>query len=300
MRHLPALIDRIVAQNRMQRQFFERVLPELRPDEEADLERYVGYCLAAGDTLDELAEAYDLIVKDTLREQIYFKKHGRYRYAKFSDVASSVYMNPDYMGRYMHGLALTAFLWPNHARLRRYFVEQLRGPAVAPGGRYLEVGPGHGFYFMAALRSGLFASCEGVDISPTSVALTQRLIGSGAFGTFRNWQIEMVDFLEASLEGPFELVTMGEVLEHVEDPGRFLRRARACALPSGRVFVTTCINSPALDHIFLFESVEHLRAIVAEAGLRVRGELVLPYTGSTLDESVAQRLPINIAMELVP
>jgi len=295
--HLTVLLDHIVAENRMQRQFFERVLPQLRPEEVIDLERYIAYCLETGSTVDELARSYDLIVKDALREQIYFKKCGRYRYSRFAEVAGDVYMDPDYMRRYMHGLALTSFLWPNHVRMRRYFTEQLER-TVGDRGRYLEVGPGHGFYFMAALRSGAFASCEGVDISPTSVALTRRLLASGVFGTFSDWHIQTADFLEASFNGTFDLVAMGEVLEHVEDPRAFLCRAAHCCSPRGRVFVTTCINSPALDHIFLFESVEHLRGIVDEAGLRVQGELVLPYAGSSLDESVAHRLPINVAMAL--
>jgi 2-polyprenyl-3-methyl-5-hydroxy-6-metoxy-1,4-benzoquinol methylase len=294
---LPELLSRIIETSPMQAGFFERAVPTLRPEECAELERYLAYCLAHGTPLDELAASYELIVKDTLREQIYFRKHGHYRHASYAEVSGSVYLNASYMRRYMHGLALTSFLWPNHAALRRYFLSQL---PRTPTGRYLEVGPGHGFYFLSALRSGAFSECLGVDLSPTSVELTRSLVGSGAFGSFDGWRVDEADFTRDAVGGPFDWVVMGEVLEHVEQPQAFLSRARSLCAPGGRVFITTCANSPATDHIFLFESAAHVEAVAEAAGLRVVDSLVLSYAGASLEESVAKKLPVNLALVLTP
>lgn len=292
---LDQLCAAIAELNPMQQNFLERSRKEIEPRELVDLERYIDHCLAGGVTLAELAASYELIVADTLREQLHFKRHGRYRYSRYDEVAGSVYMSPEYMQRYMHGLALTSFLWPNHAAMRRYFAAAL---PTERGGRYLEIGPGHGFYFMTALRQKVFSECRGVDISPTSVALTRALLSAGTFGSFENWSVEERDFFAADLNGPYAMVTMGEVLEHVEDPLRFLQRAGEACAAGGRVFITSCINSPALDHIYLFRSMDEVHDLVANAGLKVKSELVLPYTGTTLEESAQAKLPVNFAMVL--
>ena len=105
------LMLRIVEKNPLQRSFVAQVAEgrAVTRDDLTSLEKYVAYAIASGQTLDELAAAYDQIVRDTLREQIYFKRNGRYRYSRFDDVASSVYFDPAYMSRYMHGLAITSF-----------------------------------------------------------------------------------------------------------------------------------------------------------------------------------------------
>ncbi len=300
--YLPELFARVVEANAMQAQFLERAVSEICPSELDDLERYVAHCVGSGVPVAELAASYDLIVRDMVREQIYFRKHGRYRHATFADVASSVYMNPAYMGRYMHGLALTSFLWPNHASMRRFFLAELAAAGARSGHQsYLEVGPGHGFYFMAALRSGVFTECHGIDVSPTSVALTRTLLESDAFvGSTPppHYTVEERDFNDAALVGPYDMVVMGEVLEHVERPLHFLERARELCRPGGRVFVTTCINSPALDHIYLFRSEDEVRGLVADARMTVEAAIVLPYPGTTPETSARERLPVNVAMTL--
>jgi len=294
---LGSLVDGIATKSPLARPFLSRSVAGLSETELGELERYLAHGLERGQTMADLVEAYDLITKDTLREQMYFRRHGRYRFSRFDEVAASVYHAPEYMTRYMQGLALTSFLWPNHAAIRRWFDHTV----LARGrGRYLEVGPGHGFYFMAAMRSGRFDAHLGVDISETSVALTRALVSSGAFGAFdgARWDLVRADFFEAELDGPFDALVMGEVLEHVEDPRRFLQRARALTKPDATLFVTTCIDSPAFDHIFHFDSVESVHAIARDAGLAVVEDLVLPYAGETLASSREKRLPINIALVL--
>jgi SAM-dependent methyltransferase len=289
------LVDRIVRRNRLSSPFFAKTLEEMPPADRAQLEDYLAACAARGLSLERLADAYDLVTKDTLREQIHFRRTGRYRYARYDDVAQAVYQNPNYMQRYMLGLALTAFFWPNHAVIRRYFTERL--PRERRG-RYLEVGPGHGFYFLAAMRLGAFDWFEGIDISPTSVEMTRSLVEAGAPRRPYDWSIREGDFLAARFTAPFDMLVMGEVLEHVEAPLDFLERARELMADGGTLFATTCINSPALDHIHLFRSAEEIAALAADAGLRIEDQIVLPYHGTSLEESAKKRLPVNIALVL--
>ena len=112
---LPEQCEAISRRNSMQHSFLARSSSELRKDERAQLERYITYCAGQGVTIELLADCYDLIVKDTLTEQLYFQRNKRYRFSRYADVAASVYHNTEYMTKYMHGLALTSW-WvdPGH------------------------------------------------------------------------------------------------------------------------------------------------------------------------------------------
>jgi 2-polyprenyl-3-methyl-5-hydroxy-6-metoxy-1,4-benzoquinol methylase len=295
---LDVLVAAIQSRNPLQEPFLQTSLAGLEAGECSDIDAYLRYCRAAGVSTEFLAESYDTIVRDTLGEQLYFRRHGRYRHATYAAVENTVYQNPDYMRRYMFGLALTSYLWPNHREIHRFFNDRL--PRQRQG-KYLEIGPGHGVFFLSAMRLGRFDSYAGIDISPTSVAMTTDLIASGQFGKFANFQITCADFLtDRGLAPGFSAVVMGEVLEHVEAPLAFLARIRELAAPGAFVFVTTAINAPAIDHIYCFESPESVHALVADAGLRIIDEIIVPYTGHTLQESQAQRLPVNIALILSP
>jgi len=293
---IDALTENIVSINPLQRNFISESVTDIHDEEMRDLDAYMSFTESLGIEPSYLAECYDLIVKDTLREQMYFQRHGRYRYSTFDDVANSVYFDAEYMRKYMHGLAITAYLWPNHRALHRFFVESI---PTDHQGRYLEVGPGHGVFMMCAMRQSSYESFEGIDISPTSVEMTRALLGSGFFGDFGDYTIVEQDFFTSDIAADaFSAVVMGEVLEHVEDPGRFLQQISTVSTDDAFIFITTPINAPAIDHIYLFDSIESIEALVLGAGLRICDSLLVPYPGLTVEESMAQTLPVNVAMVL--
>lgn len=291
-----ALLERIGENNPMHARSLQAAVAALTQEELGELDDYVGFCSREGWAIDNLATAYQVITDDTLREQIHFRRTGRYRHSTFKEVSDSVYFDPAYMSNYMYGLALTLFLWPNHLQIVHFFRKTL---PRNNHGRYLEVGPGHGAFFRYAARHGSFASCLGVDISPTSLQMTQRLLESDASIPPARRQLLHADFLEATtLTGKYDAIVMGEVLEHVEQPLLFLQRIKTLAAPGAFIFITTAVNAPAVDHICLFRSVDEVRNLAEAAGFRVTDELATSYTGCSMDETVQQRLPINVAMVL--
>lgn len=280
----------------MQKRSLDIARAQLTADESSGLERYIAYCMESGIGIDKLAQAYNTITTDTLREQIYFQRHGRYRCSKFSEVADAVYFNPEYMQSYMLGLALTAYLWPNHLELSRFFEKSL--PKLNTG-NYLEVGPGHGLYLSKAIELSNFRSFHAIDISETSISLSRKILDYQFSGRQGNWELYVADFLAGTLPlTQYDAIVMGEVLEHVEQPGEFLRRIRELSHDETFIFVTTAINAPAIDHIYLFESVEHVIELAELHGLRCKDFLATPYPGCAMDETVARKLPINIALVL--
>jgi 2-polyprenyl-3-methyl-5-hydroxy-6-metoxy-1,4-benzoquinol methylase len=295
MKLIDELLKRITELNRLQSSFLDDSLRVAEPVDIEGLNAYLGYCIAKGISIDFLAHSYDLIVKDTFKEQVYFQRHKKYRNSTYADVAKSVYQSEEYMTKYMYGLALSAFLWPNHRELHHFFLDHIVNDKT---GEYLEIGPGHGFYFMQSMKKGNFSKYKGIDISPTSVALTTDIISSQYFGCFTNYEIECADFLSSKISGHYDFIVMSEVLEHVEQPQLFLARINQLLAESGTAFITTCINSPAIDHIYLYQSVEELVEQVEGAGLKVDSQLVVPYSNLTLEHSMERLLPVNIAMTL--
>jgi 2-polyprenyl-3-methyl-5-hydroxy-6-metoxy-1,4-benzoquinol methylase len=292
---IPDLIKEIAKLNPLQEKFLGDVGTTLDPQDQADLAAYIRYGQKLGYDLSFQAQCYDLIVKDTLREQVFFQRHGRYRHRRFAELADSVYFNEAYMRKYMIGLALTSFLWPNHRAMKDFFLRVL--PRNRQG-RYLEIGPGHGFYMMAAMRGTSYEHFLGVDLSPESIQLTRSILGCGLFGEFHNYEVVQSDFLAWQGQGGFAAVVMGEVLEHVEDPPRFLAKIRDLAADDAFIYVTTCVCAPAVDHIYLYEKVSDITDQAEEARLGVKDSLCLPYPGLSVEESECQRLPINVAFVL--
>ena len=286
----------VIAENPLHSSFMEQSLQSMRADTLAELTAYLSYCLSAGLTLEYLAACYNTIVTDTLMEQLFFEENKRYRWSRFEELAHSVYFDDAYMRKYMYGLAITAFLWPNHVALHDFFVRTFpRGQK----GTYLEIGPGHGYYFMQAARMGDFERLLGLDISPASIALTRDIIRHFKVGEKCRAQVQEIDFLNFE-EGNvnYSCIVMGEVLEHVENPGLFLSRIRRLSNPATHIFITTCMNAPAVDHISLFRTGKDVEDIIRSSGLQVVEACYVPYTGKTLAESEKRTLPVNVGYVL--
>jgi SAM-dependent methyltransferase len=289
------LVENIAEQYPVHSGFLDQAVAGVTPDEVGQLRGYLEFCLSKGLTLEYLAECYLTILGDTLEEQLYFRDHGHYRHSTFDQVAASVYHDRDYMDRYMYGLAITDFLWPNHVGMARFLRESLPRDR---GGRYLEVGPGHGFLLLSAIEVGGFDELLAVDLSAASVEQTRTIIDH--FHPDAPARIEKRDFLEASdlVPGSFDAIVMGEVLEHVEQPDVFLRRIAELAKDDAYIFITTCINAPAVDHIYLWRTTDELEEMILANGLSIVEPLRLPYQGKTLEESREENLPINVAYVL--
>jgi 2-polyprenyl-3-methyl-5-hydroxy-6-metoxy-1,4-benzoquinol methylase len=286
----------VMTENPVHTSFMKRSLQAMRKDTHAELADYLSYCLSVGLTLDYLVESYNTIVNDTLAEQMFFKENKRYRWSRFAELADAVYFDDVYMRKYMYGLAITSFLWPNHAAMHDFFTRTF------PQGRtgtYLEIGPGHGYYFMQSARLGDFERLIGVDISSASVALTRDMIRHFEINKKCPAEVIQADFLtfqEGS--GKYSCIVMGEVLEHVEDPGLFISSIARLSGPSTHIFVTTCMNAPAVDHISLFRTGKDVEDIITSNGLQVVESCYVPYVGRTLEDCEAEALPVNVAYVL--
>lgn len=295
------LVDAVIAKSPLQKKKLHKYLSGMDAAFFARAEEfaidYGDYLASQGIPIQYAVNAYLDMCKSMLKCQVEFMKTGAYNFTDHAQAFAEVYDNPDLMKSYMIALALSQFLWGTHYRIYLHF-EKCLAQRAATVGSYLEIGPGHGLY----LRKAIQALKEGtdiaaVDISPASIGITRSIIGhfypdrpQVAF-----WTGDMLDY---QARRRYDFITMGEVLEHVNEPHRLLSRLAALLSDSGTAFVTTSINSPAVDHVYHFKSVEEVREMIRACCLNVKSEQVLPVEDLPMEEVVARRVTINYSAEL--
>ena len=239
--------------------------------------------LGGWDRLDYAVDCHLKLCESMKQERIEFLRTGRYANTSFAEVERSVYANPEVMEYHMYGLVLSQFLWPEQYARLEFFCDYVGGRERIES--YLEIGGGHGMYIASAaglLRPG--TRLELIDISPTSMALAQTMA--------RGLPIEyhLADVFDFPETRKYDLIVAGEVLEHLEDPGKLLAKIRALLADDGRLFISTPVNAPAVDHIYLFEDVGEIRDLLRAEGFRVESETAC--YAEDLPEAQARKLRI--------
>ena len=220
----------------------------------------------------EAAASYNRMSMDFLREQILFSKTGVYHLDDARVAHENVYSRPEVMRYYMVGLLMSYLLWPNHYKMLHFLKEHIRQISI---GNYLEIAPGHGLFAAEVLQQFPDIKARLLDISTTSLQVTTDILATFEIGSDRFSSING-DFLTVPIEDTrFDFISMGEVLEHVNDALGFLQRARSLLNDHGTIFMTTCANCPAIDHIYHFHNEDEIRDLIHEAGLYIAKERVL-------------------------
>ena len=246
--------------------------------------RYQACAQQLGRTLFEGVDCYLQLCAHMVRERMEFLRSGRYANQSFAEVEKHIYLNPEVFEYHMHGLVFAQFFWPEQYARFRLFSERI-GRNLKSGDRYLEIGGGHALYILEAIRrASSEVNFQLVDISPSSMKLARGMT-EGLKIDFRLQNI--FDFAPAE---KFNFITMGEVLEHVEDPLSLLHKLRGLLVPDGKAFISTPANAPTIDHIYLFNDADEIRAMLRKAGFEILVEKV--EFAQNVNEAKARQLKI--------
>jgi 2-polyprenyl-3-methyl-5-hydroxy-6-metoxy-1,4-benzoquinol methylase len=246
----------------------------------------------AGPAITQVCENYRWFCGAMLDEELHFRRTGRYRLSTFEEADAEVYSNREFMSRCMDGLLASQLWWRNHTEMLRFFRDEfvVRNPK---GFRHLEIGPGHGLFLYLAAASQNCAGAEGWDVSDSSIANTRKALQ--AMQVQREVVLRKMNLFDAPKE-QFNSITCSEVIEHLERPQDALKILRGLLTEDGRIFLNAPINSPAPDHIYLFETPEHLVDMIEDAGFAVESSRFAPCTGSTLERARKQKRSISVGV----
>jgi SAM-dependent methyltransferase len=248
--------------------------------------RYKSYIETTGRSVEYGLDCYLKLCAHMVHERLEFLRSGSYANRSFAEVERQIYLNPEAFEYHMHGLAFAQFLWPEQYARFRFFSDHI-GRELANGGRYLEICGGHALYILEAVsQAPQNVDFQLVDISPSSMALAQG-IAQGLAVDFR-----LMNIFDFASDVKFDFITIGEVIEHVETPLPLLIRVRELLAPGGRVFISTPANAPTIDHIYLFNNANEIRAMLTEAGFTILREATQYSTNVT--EEKARKLKVAL------
>jgi len=236
-------------------------------------------------TLEYGIENYLRMVNDYVFEQVRFMQSGEYSCKSFEEAYKQVYSKPEVMEYYMSGLIMSQFLWKHHYDMFRFFMDNLLSQS-GDVRRYLEVGGGHGIHLLEAMQLlGDTVHYDLIDISESSIQLAKKFLREQPV------YYHLQDIYDYNVAEKYDFITMGEVLEHVEEPVRLLKRLHTMLHDSGRLFITVPGNAPAIDHIYLFHNQEHIIETAANAGFEVTKDLRLYSEEVSEEEAIEKKVP---------
>lgn len=261
----------------------------LFPDSESFFRKYEQYLEGKGHTIDFGVDCYLRMYSDMLEERWKFKKSGSYSNTSFQEVEKKIYSNKDIMTYHMNGLVLGQFLWFDQYERFRFFKANIALLASKPK-RYLEIGGGHGLYMMEALKQ-LPPNCQFdlIDISLSSIELAKGIINDPKV----NYILKNIFDLDDTESVDF--FTMGEVLEHLEEPLLLLKKLSRLIKNNGKGYITTPINSAMIDHIYLFKDAEEIRDLLDAAGLQIIKEKIVISEQISYEQAMKLKVPIMYA-----
>ena len=211
-----------------------------------------------------------------LREQVSYLATGQYSNVDFNEVFESVYDNEEIMKAfYLEGLMLTHGFWKIHFLIHKYFTDEFV-PQITAGAYGSEFGYGHGLYLLEILNAYPDVKTKSFDISKYSQEFAHKLLLASDIDSVR------FDLQIADMRNRFPLddesidwAILAEILEHIPDPAYALSEIARCTKDGAPIFITTVVDSNALDHIYMFENPDEIRHMIENAGITITSEMIL-------------------------
>ena len=211
-----------------------------------------------------------------LREQVSYLATGQYSNVDFNDVFESVYDNEEIMKAfYLEGLMLTHGFWKIHFLIHKYFKDQFI-PQITAGAYGSEFGYGHGLYLTEILNAYPDVNTKSFDISKYSQEFAEKLLLTADIDPGR-FDLQIADMRQRFPldDESIEWAIFAEILEHIPDPAHALSEIARCAKDAAPIFITTVVDSNALDHIYMFENPNEVRNMIENAGITITAEMIL-------------------------
>ena len=245
----------------------------------------------------DAVNSYIEMCSDMFRCHIEFLRSGKYPVYDLDIAKKKVYNNHTKMKSYMVGLAISQFFWETHYKMFKHLQSFIFSSKRSK--TYLEIGPGHGlFSYYSCKNLDNIKKFHVIDISKTSLKLTKDFLNLSLKNKKTKVKYIHGDFVKSQMDTKYDIIVCGEVLEHVSNPKRFLEKIHYYLNNNGKVFISTCINCPAIDHINQWHSIEEIRKIYKKANLKLVSQKILPVEKVTYKQALKNKITVNYSTVL--
>ena len=93
----------------------------------------------------------------------------------------------------------------------------------------------------------------------------------------------------------YDFITIGEVIEHVEDPKALMQKLGELLTENGTIYVTTPANAPMIDHIYLFHDAEDIRSFLKDAGFKIVEDRAVFAENMEEKKAIKHKVPLMYA-----
>ena len=210
-----------------------------------------------GHSLEDVLSLYRRFTDQVVEEYRLYAQTGKYRY-ETGESPGPVFAEGHFDLCYLYVLTLSTALNQSRYEVYLHYREMVR-KYLAHGDLSLEIGGGN---CLDAMFASDYGRVEVYELNKESL-LWQEI--AGLRGKI-NLKIETYDFAEIRR---YDFVSMLEVLEHVTDPGTYLRGVHRVLKDDGRAYLTFAIRMPQFDHVYHFRSIEECQQLLSETGFSV-------------------------------
>ncbi|OVE74919.1 hypothetical protein BVX95_00645 [archaeon D22] len=227
---------------------------------------------------------------DFLKLQIELEKTGQYKYKTFEEIQKNVYENKNVMDNmYLNGLLLSQSFWTNHNQILSFFIDKF-SKNNKENGSVLEVPIGTGIFMSEFSNHNQMWKGTGYDLSESSVQYAKKVLKINS--PDQDIKVSQKNIFEINNSTKYDRIICGELLEHLEEPEKLLQKLNLLVKNDGKVFLTTAIWAAAIDHIYLFRSVEEVKQMLLKY-FKIEDEIVLNVFDNK--KPTDSKTPINYA-----
>jgi 2-polyprenyl-3-methyl-5-hydroxy-6-metoxy-1,4-benzoquinol methylase len=223
----------------------------------------------------KVADDYLHMITDMRHEMGYFIAYNRYSCRSQEEALEKFYSKPEVMDYYLNALLVSYLLWQHHFKMLMFFKRGLSVLIKQEEGLVLDIGSGHGLnsYLVHQVFSDVFIDV--VDINNTSLDMTKVMLSAPNVSFYNK------DIFDYKPDSKYDLIILGELLEHLDDPEKLLYHVKEMLSPAGVLWLTVPTNAPAIDHVYLFRNEQEITSMIDRCGFNILESLTLNADSST-------------------
>lgn len=213
-------------------------------------------------------DAYVQFSTEVVMAQLQYERDGHYAHRSYQDCYDNLYSQRERMDSYLWGVFLTNFAWAHHFEISLFYLDRFLA-RLTDSKQLYELAPGHGGWGVWALSQLPQAQLTGIDISPSSLVITQAIAKAAGVMVRSEYREKNVLELQQEPTPNADACICNFLIEHLETPEKLLATMHHIVKPNGLAFLSGAITAAQIDHIYEFKHESELVVLAEQHGFRV-------------------------------